>query len=204
MALERVTSQFYYVYKVRRYAAAAVVHLFNGVVDHVDDLLPGVQLLAANVGTTVHEGDRLQPDGGQKQNYANWYSYYRTRLLMMKTMAGQSFQTVDQSSASVLHHPRQGRRQSANTSCRSTTSHARSQKEKFFTKLYGISANASTVPQQYTPLRGALSKAGRIFAGKFFTGGTTDADKLRDPMQYSCQQNFALLASDGYWNSPTT
>jgi len=46
----------------------------------------------------------------------------------------------------------------------------------------------------FTPLRGALSKAGRYFANKI-TGQRVD------PIQYSCQRNYALLSTDGYWNT---
>ena len=30
-------------------------------------------------------------------NFANWYSYYRTRMLMMKSSAGRAFSTLDAS-----------------------------------------------------------------------------------------------------------
>ena len=40
---------------------------------------------------------------------------------------------------------------------------------------------------------GALAKAGRIYAGKIGA----------DPIQYSCQRNFTMLSTDGYWNSIT-
>ena len=138
-----------------------------------------------------------------KTNYANWYTYYRTRLLMMKTLAGQSF-------APLTKNFRIGFSTVHDTGVDDTPTFlpiadfdtipaGTSQKEKFFTNLYGIGADAAAVPPQFTPLRAALSKAGRMYAGKFFTSGDPPH---RDPMQYSCQQNFTLLASDGYWNSP--
>ncbi len=43
-------------------------------------------------------------------------------------------------------------------------------------------------------MRGALSKAGRLYAGTLVTGND-------DPVQYSCQQNFTILTTDGYWNT---
>lgn len=49
-------------------------------------------------------------------------------------------------------------------------------------------------PNGYTPLRSALANVGRIYAGL----GTDD------PVQYSCQQNFSLVTTDGYWNRDTT
>ena len=61
------------------------------------------------------------------------------------------------------------------------------QKSTWYTQLYGVTGNS------FTPLRGALSKAGRLYAGKVVTGDN-------DPVQYSCQQNFAILTTDGYWN----
>ena len=45
----------------------------------------------------------------------------------------------------------------------------------------------------FTPLRAALSKVGRYFS-KTYSGQTVD------PIQYSCQRNYALLSTDGYWN----
>ena len=61
------------------------------------------------------------------------------------------------------------------------------QKSLFFDRLY------STAGQNYTPLRGALSKVGRYY-GNRYTGQT-------DPVQYSCQRNYTLLSTDGYWNT---
>src|SRR5690606_35640230 len=58
------------------------------------------------------------------------------------------------------------------------------QRNKVFEKLYGATASGGT------PLRAALSKVGNIFAGKLGD----------DPVQYSCQQNFAILTTDGFWN----
>src|SRR6185436_1923125 len=128
-------------------------------------------LLAANVGTKFTK-NILFSLPAQKQNYANWYSYYRTRLLMMKTLTGQAFQPLASTlriGFSTLHDT--GADASATfLPIADFTSGLGGQKEQFFSKLYAIAVSASTVPQQYTPARGALSKAGRLYAGKFFTG----------------------------------
>ena len=63
-----------------------------------------------------------------------------------------------------------------------------SHKQNWYSRLYG------TVISGGTPLRGALSRVGRMYAG---SSPWVAAD---DPLQYSCQQNFALLTTDGYWN----
>ena len=64
------------------------------------------------------------------------------------------------------------------------------QKNKFYNIFYQQS------PSGGTPLRDALSRVGRYFAHKtdWINAGMND-----DPVQYSCQQNFALLTTDGYW-----
>ena len=69
------------------------------------------------------------------------------------------------------------------------------QKNAWYTKLYG------TAPLGGTPLREALARVGAIYAGQFgnaLTTGLTAAND--DPVTRSCQPNFALLATDGYWN----
>jgi type IV pilus assembly protein PilY1 len=64
------------------------------------------------------------------------------------------------------------------------------QKQAFFNAMY------SQIPAHGTPLRQALTRAGRYFAG--LSSGIS-AGLTPDPVQYSCQQNFALLTTDGMW-----
>jgi type IV pilus assembly protein PilY1 len=122
------------------------------------------------------------------QNFANWYTYYRTRMLMMKTVSGRVFAGLDDryrigfvtinasSSARYLKIDK------------FTPTH----KAAWFARFYAMTPSGST------PLRLALSRVGRHFAGR--TDGI-NAFMPDDPIQYSCQQNFALLTTDGYWNS---
>jgi type IV pilus assembly protein PilY1 len=75
------------------------------------------------------------------------------------------------------------------------------QKQQWYAKLYNQDTNGST------PLREALSRVGRYYHGKIDTndnGGINDGMGTQDPVQYSCQQNFALLTTDGYWNQAAT
>ena len=115
-------------------------------------------------------------------NFANWYSYYRTRMLMMKTATGRSFGSLNGSDYRV------GLMQISQTGAPTVRVglFTGSQRTTWFNSLYGVSPSGST------PLRRALSEAGRYYAGNL--GGT-------DPLQYSCQQNFSILTTDGYWNT---
>lgn len=119
-------------------------------------------------------------------NYANWWAYYHTRGQTMKTSASLAFKDVgDDFRVGFM-----------TTSTRSAymldfgtfnTSH----KAAWYTALF------STPTDRSTPLRGALSKAGRIYANET----TAKRGVFSDPMEYECQQNFTLLTTDGFWNT---
>lgn len=116
-------------------------------------------------------------------NFSNWYAYYQTRMQMMKSAAGRAFQPMD-------NRYRVG----FNTINNVSSSYLpmgifdATQKASWYSKFYAVNPGSST------PLREALVMAGRYFAGKKPTGMNDD------PMEYSCQQNFTLLTTDGYWN----
>lgn len=133
-------------------------------------------------------------------NFANWYAWYRTRMQMAKSSIGQAFGDVrgtpnpaDPTDPNYLH-ARVGFTTINETGVTDGSEYLAignfdtSQKNTWYSRLYAIS------PGSGTPLLGALSKAGRIFAGKIGT----------DPVQYSCQRNFTILTTDGYWNSVTS
>lgn len=114
-------------------------------------------------------------------NFANWYTYYRTRLLMMKTAAGAAFNSLDKNYRVGLM-----KISATGTPTVPVGAFEGTKRSDWYASLYGTTTDGST------PLRRALSEAGRYYAGKL--GGT-------DPLQYSCQQNFTILSTDGYWNT---
>lgn len=118
-------------------------------------------------------------------NYANWYTYYKTRLQSMKTAASQAFSNMD--SRYRIGFMRICDPGNSNTFL-GVAPFDSSQKSTWYNRLYAASDVCG-----YTPIRVALSQAGRYFAGE---------KKLNsvDPMQYACQPNFTLLTTDGYWN----
>jgi type IV pilus assembly protein PilY1 len=137
----------------------------------------------------------------QKTNYANWYSYYRTRINMMKTVAGLAFQDVrgkpktysqDPVDGDYIHarvgftslHDNSGLGDLTLGAFENTVTPVSNQKKNFYNILYGASANSGT------PLRTKLKEAGDMY----MTTGTTA------PIWYSCQRNYTLLTTDGYWN----
>ena len=121
----------------------------------------------------------------QKQNFANWYSYYRTRMLTMKSAAGSAFAPLNDSLRVGLTTINYTGTNNTNSEFLEISDFNQPQKDTWFSRVYG------TTPGSSTPLRAALSKVGRIYAGKIGT----------DPLQYWCQRNYAILSTDGYWNT---
>lgn len=137
------------------------------------------EITAANCSPTCPGGRTY---ANEMTNFANWYAYYRTRINMAKSGVGRSFVSIDDNfrvGFMTIH-----------TSSGDTSDYIPiqtfniAQKNAWFTKLYSIDPNSAT------PLRAALSTAGQMYAGKTLT----------DPVQYSCQKNYTILSTDGYWN----
>ena len=119
-------------------------------------------------------------------NFANWYAFNRTRMQAMKTGAGLAFSGIG-STYRVGFTTIQTNSTTASDFLK-VSDFDSTQKKSWYTKFY------AKIPNSGTPLRTALARVGQMFAHK---GDLAAAD----PMQYSCQQNFSLLTTDGYWNS---
>lgn len=145
-----------------------------------------MSLIGNSPGSSKFSRVTLSSASAEAQNYANWFSYYRTRRLVMRSAAGQAFQGLGSDF-------RVGFTKISDTTVNTAGGFVNAndfdatQKSLFFDRLY------STTGRNSTPLRGALSKVGRYY-GNRYTGQT-------DPVQYSCQRNYTLLSTDGYWNT---
>ena len=152
------------------------------------------------------------------QNYARWYTYYRTRMQMMKTSAGRSFLPFISNPTATPPKPDRLRvgfitinptfinnNNNSNGGSVHSSKYLKidtfntTQASSWYNKFYAI------IPNNSTPLRLALSRAGWIFAGKLaINGGLTDGiPAADDPIQASCQKNYAFLTTDGFWNQGT-
>jgi Neisseria PilC beta-propeller domain len=138
-------------------------------------------------------------------NYARWYTYYRTRLGMMKSSVGTSFLSFIGNPTGTPPKPNSLRIGLITMHSQDSGSVAAAkylkisdfnttQASNFYTKFYTQTAGNAT------PLQQALARAGWIFAGKLNTGLTSGIPTADDPIQAACQRNFTLLTTDGYWN----
>lgn len=157
--------------------------------DHCKDLSFDTSFAGSSNWIKIIVSENSGPGAtNERENFANWYSYYRTRMLMMKTAVGHAFNILDQNFRVGFSTIGYRGFDSENKEFLKISEFNTAQKEKFYSKLY------KAIPAANTPLRGALSKAGRIYAGKLLTGDS-------DPLQYSCQRNYSILSTDGYWNA---
>lgn len=143
------------------------------------------------VGTTCTYAEEMT-------NYANWWAYYHSRMQMMKTAASNAFSTLDTATdlANNVSRFRVGYMSidnNTNSDFLNLGEFATAQKGSWYAKLQAAN------PGNSTPLRAALSTAGRLYAGKL-NGTTLNGSKVTDPLEYSCQQNYTIISTDGFWN----
>lgn len=130
----------------------------------------------------------------QQTNYANWYSYYRTRMLAMRGAVGRVLGGIDASRFRIGYSAISSNSYVSSTGFLPVSDfNLGTQKADFYNKLYAAPTTGAT------PLRPALEKIGKYYAGRQRSGSALPAGVV-DPLQYSCQRNYAILTTDGYWN----
>lgn len=138
-------------------------------------------------GSNVFTAVSVTASSPEAQNYANWSTYYSTRILMMKSSVSRAFASLD-NRYRVGYTTINERTAADGNDFLNIGDFDATQKGTFYSRMFGADTGNST------PLRGALSKAGQYYANKA-RGQTVD------PVQYSCQRNYAILSTDGYWNT---
>jgi type IV pilus assembly protein PilY1 len=139
-------------------------------------------------------------DPALQQRFANWYSYYRTRLLAVKTAVTRAFAPLDQ-------RVRVGFMAINSTFADDRTANfLRIQDFTDQHKYNWMETFTKTPAVGPTPLLRALSAAGQYFAGKMtmplngLPGGLNEGG-AHQPIISACQSNFAIASSDGGWNT---
>lgn len=113
-------------------------------------------------------------------NFANWYAYYQTRCDAMKTGILRSFKDM-------TSDKRIGFNDIYDADHLDVKEFTLSAKQAWYARVA-----AKTCSVGGTPLQSGLAAAGRYYAGAIHT--------TNDPIQYSCQKNYTILSTDGYWN----
>ncbi|MEO8806014.1 MAG: hypothetical protein ABI433_08025, partial [Burkholderiaceae bacterium] len=132
----------------------------------------------------------------ERQNFAIWFTYYRTRIALTKSAASLAFTPLTDSFrvGFITVNPKDDPASSSiNTSKYVPIADFDStQRLTWFNKLFAQAPGGSS------PAREGLARVGRHYAGK---QDSINTGMTGDPVQYSCQQNFTIMTTDGYWNA---
>ena len=128
-----------------------------------------------------------------QQNFANWYSYYRTRNLMARTSLSQAFANVTAGSIQIVWQNMNVNPLATGTSI---SLFSGTQRTNFFNFLYS-SPNKGSTPTLDSTIR----------VGNYFSQTPTLNNKDpywngksgNDAKDLTCRKNFHILVTDGYW-----
>ncbi len=151
------------------------------------------------------------------QNVANWFSYYRTRILMATSGLMSAFSDMDSSyrfgfgsingrNVDGLPSPTYSFATSTNSSNKlsEVQPFGATRKTNFWNWLIDLD------PNNGTPLRAALDGVGQYYetAQPWLTdtNPSTVPSAADSSNAYSCRQSYAILTTDGFWNggNPST
>jgi type IV pilus assembly protein PilY1 len=178
----------------------------NGTITDEDCYQPVFVTGTSGPATADINGDGVinAADQDERQNFANWYSFYRTRNLATITAASRAFQDITPEMRVAW--------QALNTcntfgtSCKGWDGvnienrirrYDATHKARLYQWLFKLPANSGT------PLRLALDKAGEYFTIQTGLTSPYAFDPQVDDTaakRYSCRANFSMLMTDGIWN----
>jgi type IV pilus assembly protein PilY1 len=147
----------------------------------------------------------------QQQNFANWYTYYRTRNLLLKTAGGQAlaqmkptvrlaYQHLNTCNGSSGAQPSFGSpNNTPNATCPGAyvKPFSGADRTNFYTWLYNTPTNNGT------PLVQAAERARLYLTTSDAKSPWAETPGTAIGTEYSCRQNFHLMLTDGYWNGGT-
>ncbi len=135
------------------------------------------------------------------QNFANWYTYYRSRILAARAGIGRAFaqqgEDVRVGFGAINYTTTGVDGVSTGTVVRGVRKFTMgTNRQNFFSDLY-----TRDIPAAGTPLRRALDEVGQYYSSSNNRGpwgadpGTNDATA-----HLECRQSYTVLMTDGYWS----
>lgn len=137
------------------------------------------------------------------QNFANWFTYYRSRILSARAGIGKAFSSQGTNLRVGFGAINKGNTSIDNISTSTIISGVRpfsgANRTAFYNSLYG-----HPIPASGTPLRKALDDAGQYYSrtdnrGPWGNTPGTD-DGVASNTHVQCRQSYTILMTDGYWN----
>jgi type IV pilus assembly protein PilY1 len=139
------------------------------------------------------------------QNFANWYTYYRTRIQMARGGMGRAmgqlgantrlgFATINNGATTVDGVASTG------SMVAGVRQFSGANRATFYNTFYTY-----PIPTSGTPSRWALDNVGQYFSRTDNSGPWGENPGVGGGTQYACRQSFNLFVTDGYWNgTPAT
>ncbi|MEQ1661149.1 MAG: PilC/PilY family type IV pilus protein [Thiobacillus sp.] len=203
------TAAYYYVYNAANAGCSGTTAQRK-----LDNDCYTIQIVGSSSGADRDgNGSISAAEADERQNFANWYSFYRTRNLATIASASLAFSAFDSttrvafqalntcrgSTSSLVTTDCDGWEPSATAFGNAIKPFAGTHKQNFYTWLLKLQTASAT------PLRQAMQRAG----GYFQTTGedspydddlTTAGTVTATAGQTSCRKNFHILMTDGIWN----
>lgn len=151
--------------------------------------------------TSATEKAVCDDSAATRQNVANWFSYYRTRILMSKSGVMSAFSTID-----PLFRVGFGSINGQNNSGLPSNTVTINGKKIATVRPFGDGSGgtqhadlwswlADIQPNNSTPLRLSLDAVGKYYAtSQPWQTSATDTTEL------ACRQSYTILTTDGFWN----
>jgi len=148
--------------------------------------------VGAGVGTACTYNEEIQ-------NFANWFTYYRARMLLAKAGVGKAFsqQRSDMrvGYATLNSAPSSVDGVSNGSMVLGVRHFADPDRTAFFDKFYAQTGNSST------PLRRTLKNVGRYYQRTDNRGPWGNKPGINDTSPHAaCRQAYHILTTDGFWN----
>ena len=132
------------------------------------------------------------------QNFANWYQYYRSRVLTARAGIGKAFAAqgtrirvgfgaINKTSSDIDGV-------STRTVVRGVRLFSGTNRNNFFSDLYD-----HNIPAQGTPLRRALDDVGQYYSRTDARGPWSSEPGGTTGTFPTCRQSYTILMTDGYW-----
>ena len=155
-----------------------------------------------NIDSCYTEVDVNSESASQQQNFANWFSFYRTRNLSVVSASSLAFSPLGSSVrvAWQVLNACQGFGSSKDCSWNSNQFDNRiarfqsTHRDNFYSWLSRLPASGGT------PLRAALNRVGDYYETSGVNSPYAYDPQVQDSPEYSCRPNYAVVMTDGLWN----
>ena len=143
--------------------------------------------------TLTRDSTSSTPALSELVNYANWFAYYRTRILAAKTVTSLAYSELTDKFR-VGFHTLSNNPATTFLTIKDFTGGTGNHREAWFKKLTDV-----TIPMgNDTPTLDGVVRIGEWF--KSTTGTSAALTGSEDPIKLSCQKNYHMLFTDGYTN----